>query len=212
MMSMFVRFLLCLVAGCAATVQVAAQQLGPDEVLQRVEDGFRRAGGQRIEFSMNSSYGQSAGVIELKGEKFVLHTEGAITWFDGRTQWSYWASTNEVTVSCPTGEELQTLNPYAWLTLNRNGYRAKLVQPAPADGKAGCYTVQLTAANSQLHLQTIVLTIDKASYRPEQIVLQQGDDRVAIQVEVYKGGYSWPDNHFTFDSKKYPDAEVIDMR
>lgn len=198
--------------GCAATVRVVAQQLDADEILLRVEENFRQAGGQRIEFSMHSFYGQSAGVIELKGEKFVLHTEGAITWFDGRTQWSYWASTNEVTVSCPTGEELQTLNPYAWLTLHRNGYRAELVQAVQADGKVSRCTVQLTAASGDLHLQTIVLTIDKASYRPEQIVPQQGDDRVSIQVNAYKGGFSWPDSHFTFDLKEYPDAEVIDMR
>lgn len=53
--------------------------------------------------------GQSAGVIELKGEKFVLKTDDGITWFDGKTQWSYLRSSDEVNISNPTGTELQAL-------------------------------------------------------------------------------------------------------
>ena len=35
---------------------------------------------------------------QLKGEKFVLKTTDIMTWFDGKTQWSYVAKNDEVNV------------------------------------------------------------------------------------------------------------------
>ena len=72
----------------------AQQQMQAKVVLDKTAATFEKAGGIRAEFNVtvfNKSRmaGQSAGVIELKGEKFVLKTDDGITWFDGKTQWSY---------------------------------------------------------------------------------------------------------------------------
>lgn len=87
---------------------------------------FSQGGGIRAGFTVSASTGSSSGSICLKGDKFVLEAGGVTTWFDGHTQWSYLVSSDEVNVSEPTADELQSLNPYAWLSLYRNGYRAEV--------------------------------------------------------------------------------------
>ena len=62
----------------------------------------------------------------LKGNRFYLNSGGIQSWFDGTTQWSYLESSEEVNVSNPTPEELQTINPYALLSIYKSGYNYKV--------------------------------------------------------------------------------------
>ena len=106
----------------------AQQQMQAKVVLDKTAATFEKAGGIRAEFNVtvfNKSRmaGQSAGVIELKGEKFVLKTDDGITWFDGKTQWSYLKSTNEVNVSNPSDVQRMRMNPYAFITMYKSGYK-----------------------------------------------------------------------------------------
>ncbi len=85
-------------------------------------DAFRKEIGIKLTISVRAPEGNSNGSICLKDDKFLLETEGMTTWFDGRTQWSYLASSDEVNVSEPTPEELQGINPYAWLSLYKKDF------------------------------------------------------------------------------------------
>ncbi len=55
------------------------------------------------------------GVIQLKGEKFMLKTSKRPLGLMEKTQWSYMVRNDEVNVSTPTQEELQQINPYTFL-------------------------------------------------------------------------------------------------
>ena len=78
------------------TIPMVAQQPDARDILDRAADAFRREGGVKITFSVRAPEGNTNGSIRLKGDKFLLETEGVTTWFDGRTQWSYLASSDEV--------------------------------------------------------------------------------------------------------------------
>ena len=71
------------------TIPMVAQQPDARDILDRAADAFRREGGVKITFSVRAPEGNTNGSIRLKGDKFLLETEGVTTWFDGRTQWSY---------------------------------------------------------------------------------------------------------------------------
>ena len=189
-----------------------AQQEEARDILRRAADTFLRSGGVNASFSVRSSEGSYAGAIRLKAEKFVLEAGGMTTWFDGRTQWTCLPSGEEVNVSEPTAEELQSLNPYAWLSLYRNGYRAQFYRHASSADAARYYCVLLTAAHDSTELQSLIIYVQKNTYRPSRIVLQQGGEEVEITIVAYQDGLSWADNHFSFDVSKHPGIEVIDMR
>lgn len=206
------KFIIGLLLAVSFAAPMAAQSSDATEILERVEAGFRKAGGVRAEFAMQASSGKSEGIIELEGEKFVLHAGGMTTWFDGRTQWTCLPSGEEVNVSEPTAEELQSLNPYAWLSLYRNGYRAQFYRHAFSADTARYYCVLLTAAHDSTELQSLIIYVQKNTYRPARIVLQQGGEEVEITIVAYQDGLSWADNHFSFDVSKHPGIEVVDMR
>lgn len=148
----------------------------------------------------------------MKGEKFLLDADGVKTWFDGRTQWSYLTNSDEVNISEPTPEELQSINPYALLSIYKQGYHMKLGKADTYGGKPA-YEVILTASNRKQDLQCVIIYVTKDTLQPLCISMtQKGGNSVAIRITSYKTGESYNDNLFTFDKKVYPTAEVIDLR
>ncbi len=207
-MKAFNQLFICVLLCMCAMSQVMAQQTDAKDIMRQVEASFHKGGGIRVKFTMQAS----SGTIELKGEKFVLHAGGMTTWFDGHTQWSFLASANEVNISEPTQEELQALNPYAWLSLYRNGYCAQLFQQVHADNASRYYGVLLTAPGGGKESLSIELYIQKSTYRPARVILQQSGEDVEIVINSYEEGLSWEDSYFVFDAAKYPGVEVIDLR
>lgn len=201
-----ILYLILLLIGLPA----AAQPGDATKVLERTEEAFRKAGGLRATFTVKADGALlSTGTICLKGEKFVLETEGSKTWFDGHTQWTYLSSADEVNVSEPTPEELQSINPYAWLTLYQRGYRPTLESNA---SDARYYIVLLTALKRQ-DPPSITLYISRQTLLPTRIYLkQQGGGILEISIDACQTGRSYADSFFTFDRSAYPTAEVIDLR
>ena len=130
------KILCLLVALCMELTAAAQENNEARQLLDRVADTFRQAEGVEIAFEVRAPEGTSEGRIRLKGEKFRLDTEGITTWFDGRTQWTYLENSDEVNVSEPTAEELQSINPYAWLSLYKNGYTLKMGEQGPSGQRA----------------------------------------------------------------------------
>ena len=109
-----------LIALLSLPVIAQQQQSQAKAVLDKTAEAFRKAGGVKADFIIKSVTnglveGSESGTIQLKGEKFVLKASEVITWFDGKTQWSYVVRNDEVNVSNPTQEELQQINPYTFL-------------------------------------------------------------------------------------------------
>lgn len=191
---------------------VRAQQLGAEDILERTSEAFKKAGGVKATFTVQTSEGSTAGTLRLKGKKFLLEADGVNTWFDGHTQWSYLASSDEVNVSEPTPEELQSINPYALLSLHEHGYKLAL---GKADNPQlnSFYKLVLTATKRNQDLQSITLYITKDTFRPSRIsMVQRGGETALIVINSYQTGEAYPDNLFVFDKKAYPTAEMIDLR
>lgn len=210
MMRLYTYILSMVLMAVAGAVSAQSGESGAREVLDRTADAFRRAGGIQASFHVRSPEGYSEGTICLKGEKFVLRTEGMTTWFDGRTQWTYLSSSDEVNIVEPTPEELQGINPYAWLSLYDQGFLLK--QNRNAD--AGVYEIEMVATSPEAQIERMVISIDKDSMRPVRVSLTLAGNTEATVINVYDyhTGRSWPDSFFTFDRKAYPTAEIIDLR
>ena len=187
-----------------------AQDGGARDILRRAADAFRRSGGVSASFSVRSPEGNSTGVIRLRGEKFVLEAGGMTTWFDGHTQWTYLSESDEVNISEPTDEELQTLNPYAWLSLYDRGYDLKLL---PADA-SDIYKVEMVARSPEAQVSRLVLWLDKSGLQPVKfsLTLAGSVEPTEITVGNYRTGQTYADAMFAFNPREYPTAEVIDLR
>ncbi len=207
-----INYILIYICMLSFALPMMAQQPDAKDILDRTAEAFRKAGGVKATFTVRSSEGSSTGVICLKGEKFRLEAGGVTTWFDGRTQWSYLPSSDEVNVSEPTAEELQSINPYALLSLYEHGYKLKMGKGDTLKDKS-LYEVVMTATDRKQDLLCIILFVNKETFRPSRISMaQRGGDTAVVIINSYETGQNYPDSFFVFDKKAYPTAEVIDLR
>lgn len=204
---MFMRkkiYLLALALSLAVSV-FAQKDKQAREVLDKTAAALKQAEGVRATFG-----GTAQGTLLLKGDRFYLSSGGIQSWFDGKTQWSYLEDSEEVNVSNPTPEELQTINPYSLLSIYKNGYNYKYAGMKSRNGKQG-YEVILSPEKKQ-DIAAITLFVSK-TYQPIYIKVEQSNKSVnEIMVNSYQTHQPLDNATFTFDKKKFPNAEVIDLR
>lgn len=193
-----------LLAALFATVVLAkgtAQQART--ILDKAAAAVTGNGGATAFFSMTGKYGNASGTIAVKGNKFCAQTAQAIIWNDGKTQWTYNRGAEEVNVS-HADEGGQTLNPYAFVSVYKQGYTmtSKTV--------GAKYEVHLTAQNKSRTIQEMYITVNK-KYQPTQIKVRTAKGWSTISVSNFHTK-SLPDSAFRFRSADYPRAEVIDLR
>ena len=177
-----------------------------ESVLDKSAALIGKADGVSATFRMESAqFGNTSGTILLKGRKFHASTPQASMWFDGETQWTYLQSNNEVTVITPTESQQQSINPYTFINLYKQGYK----QTMTSSDKA--HTIHLTAEDSKQKIQEVFITIDKESFLPSLIKMRQGSRWTTFYVSDMKV-VKLSDTEFRFNSKDFPTAEVIDLR
>ncbi|MCD8202418.1 MAG: cell envelope biogenesis protein LolA [Prevotella sp.] len=162
------------------------------------------AGGASASFSMTTSKGNTSGTISIKGNKFMAKTSSATVWYDGTTQWTYMKSSNEVNVSTPTEAQQQSMNPYKFINLYKSGFKLSMKTVT-----AG-WEVHMTSTDTKRTIKELYVTIDK-SYHPTEIRMLNNSNWTTINVSDFKT-QNYTDADFRFNSKDYPQAEVIDLR
>lgn len=198
-------FLIVLLLGTALLQAVAQQDAKAESILNKMAATYRQAGGISLTFG-----GTQRGKLLLKGDKFYLESGGIRTWFDGKTQWSYVAQNEEVNVSTPTPEELQSVNPYALLTSYKKSFNYRYMGEKTRQGKRG-QEILLTPKASQ-DVKSITLNV-KENGSPVYIAIQlQNGEKQEFQISSYQTSVNLPDATFRFNKQKYPQAEIIDLR
>lgn len=192
---------------------MAQQDAEAKRILDRMSRTIKQAKGIEIHFTLtNYLHGtpQSSmqGNICLQADKFRLTTQDMITWFDGNTQWSYLTINEEVNISTPEKEELQTINPLAIIGLYKQGYHYQLERTTEKT-----YEIVLTAEKEDKQLSDLTLYVDCKTFLPHSVkVREAGKGYNLITIDQLKTGMNWKTDFFTFDKQQYPHAEVIDLR
>ncbi len=175
------------------------------KVLDKAAAVVGRRGGAAANFSITGGeVGRTSGSIIIKGNKFKAITPESTIWFDGKTQWAYMKSTNEVNVSTPSEAKRLSMNPYAFITMYKNGYHMSMKTTAAA------YIVHLQAIHPARSMQEFYVTISKTFY-PQQIKMLQGKKWVTINISSFRAA-SHPNSYFRFRHSDAPSAEVVDLR
>ena len=200
MKRLFTLWMLALLPYCisAQTDAKAAEVL--DKVLEDLSDN-----GIRADFE-----GSETGFLLLKGEKFYLNNGNVQSWYDGKTQWSYVADTEEVNISHPTLEELQGINPYLILMRYKTDFNYTYKGSQTRNGVKG-HEIVLTPKHSE-QSEVIRVFISK-TYHPLAMKMEQNGQTLSeINVTSYKTDQKLEDGMFHFNKSLFPNAEIIDMR
>ena len=141
----------------------------------------------------------------LQGEAYKTEMADQQTISDGKTIWLYLIDDEEVMVS--NASEGTDNTPLKILMSLDKSYVASLTN---IDAK-GIATIELANPKGQYKRVTLKINTKKAELKSADIYMEDGN-KVSITVEEMKYDQKLDDSFFTFDTKKHPKVDVIDMR
>ena len=141
----------------------------------------------------------------LQGNAYKIEMVEQQSISDGTTIWTYLVDDEEVMVSDATEGEDNT--PLKLLTSLDKNYVATLTN---IDNQ-GNATIELANPKGQYKRVTLKMNAMKAELKSADVYLEDGT-KVAVTVKEMKYDQNLDDKFFTFDEKKHPNVEVIDMR
>ena len=148
--------------------------------------------------------------VELKGRLFRIELLDAEIKFNGKTQWTYVASDNEVTITQPSQRDLQESNPMSMiegmLMANRIVNNEKKVI-------GGCRVVNFFPNSpKKVEYFKIMLYISEQTGLPKKIVIfQRNGDKITMNfLDLHQVTYN--PSSFVFNKSEYPNVSVNDLR
>ena len=176
------------------------------QILDKTAAIVSNKGGASASFTINSKKtGNTSGTILIKGNKFHATTPQASVWYNGKTMWTYMKNSDEVNVSTPSEGQQAQLNPYHFINLYKKGYTMSM------KNVKGGYEVHLVAQNAKQPVKEMYITVNSRTYLPMTVKMLQGGAWTTVTISKFKA-MNLSDTKFTFNSKDYPHAEVIDLR
>ena len=154
--------------------------------------------------------GTESGFLLMKGEKFYLNNGNIQSWYDGKTQWSYVADNEEVNISHPTPEEIQSINPYLILIRYKTDFDYNYKGKQTRNGVEG-HEIVLTPKHSEN--RELIRVFISLSHQPLAMKIEHNGQTVSeINITNYQTSQKLEDEMFRFNKSLYPNAEIIDLR
>lgn len=185
-----------------ATSMFAGGRPDANTVLDKATRKISVSTGAQMNFTISGPRINQSGTLMVKGRKFCATTPIATIWYDGKTQWTYNKQNDEVNIATPTASDQQSMNPYHFLNLYKQGYTKSMTT------KSGTYMIHLVGKGKKI--SEMYVTIDKY-YNLKQIKVKQNGGWMTITVSNLRNKHL-ADSAFRFNSKDYPKAEIIDLR
>jgi chaperone LolA len=202
------NILACLLLLFAA--QAVSAQNNADAIIRVLVDQIKSH--KNVEMAFSYQIGADKNLSEsqkghawLQGEAYKTEMADQQTISDGKTIWLYLIDDEEVMVS--NASEGTDNTPLKILTSLDKSYVASLTN---IDAK-GIATIELANPKGQYKRVTLKINTKKTELKSADIYMEDGN-KVSITVEEMKYDQKLDDSFFTFDAKKHPKVDVIDMR
>ncbi|MFN5423383.1 MAG: LolA family protein [bacterium] len=188
------------------------------KVLDAVSEKFKtfktvKAGfSLKIENAAGKVQGTKTGTVMMKGVKYRVSLTGQEIFCDGSTIWSYDAGANEVQITTLDNSS-GSITPQKLFT---NFYDKDFLFMLNPDVKRAGKTfqvIELTPIDKTKPFFKVLVEVDKASkIITSTQVFEKSGNRYLYAINSMSTNSSITDDNFTFNAKKYPGVEVIDLR
>jgi outer membrane lipoprotein-sorting protein len=177
-------------------------------ILSRTASVINNTPSIEASFVMTNTAQSCDGKIIIAKNKFFLSSKEMRVWFNGKTQWTWLASANEVDITEPTADEIMESNPFAIVNHFQTHYSCrKLTAPK------GCYKVELTPKAKSSSIKRAIITINATNDLPEAIdVTFTNKTVISAALKSVKKGKAQAASVFNYDKKRYPAKSIVDLR
>ena len=166
----------------------------------------------KIENAQGKVMSSKSGTVTMKGSKYKVTIPGMEIFSDGRTNWNYDKSANEVTVKDVDGAAGEITPQKLFTNFYDKDFLYKLNGSKTISGKS-LYEIELTPTNKNRPYHKVYLYIDKATktfYSAR--ILEKSGNRYSYTINGFKPNVPVTDAVFVFNKAKYPGVEVVDLR
>ncbi len=207
-----------LLIGIGINVSVFAQaDQGAKAILDKASKNFRSwktvqaTVGIQIENAANKTTSLQTAKVELKASKFKVDIEDQIIVSDGVTIWTIYKDGTEVQIS-NAKEALGDINPANVFVLYEKGFAYKLVGAVKEENRAA-NLIELTPNDKTKNYFKIKLYVDSNTGNVfKATTFQKSGVKTSYVIQKLKTNQIIDDATMAFDKKKYPKAEIVDLR
>jgi len=189
------------------------------ELLDKSSATLNQPEGVSFSFTMNindetNKIKQSfEGQLLLKGAKFYLDIPDQSVYFDGKTQWTYNKTVQEVSILEPQPQDVQALNPISVFELYKTDCDYKYKGEKIDIQKRKVQEISLFPKNVKEDVKQVDIQINSSDAMPVFFFIIYNDkSEYRIYINKYQTQLSLPDSQFVFDTKKFPNVDVNDLR
>jgi outer membrane lipoprotein-sorting protein len=205
-------------AGFSQTNNAGKNDAEAKAILDKVSSKFKSYKTVQANFTLSvtdangKQLGTKKGTVYIKGSKYRVSISGQEIYSDGNNIWTYDKSANEVQITKfdPT---TNTITPQKMFT---NFYDKDFLYKLNGETKSGNKTIQeieLTPIDKTKTFFKVLVGIDKISKNIVSTKLfEKNGNRYIYTVTSFKTNSDLPESLFLFDSKAYPNVEVVDLR
>ncbi len=153
-----------------------------------------------------------SGTACMKGDKYWVSFAGQTIISDGKTQWTYIKSSNEVQINTVDPSDDQSMNPSKLLTAYDKSFTPKFIKEEVRGGKT-LQILDLTPLKGRSY-HKIRVEINKTAKQISRSIVYDKNGTTTYTYDVIKftPNKAIADTKFTFRTADYPGVEVIDLR
>lgn len=151
------------------------------------------------------------GNLILSGAKYRLNIAGQEVICDGKTTWTYMKEAKEVQVNSVDANE-DGIKPAEIFTMYDKGFLIKFVNESQVGAKV-MQNLELTPTDKSKAFFKIKLTVDKSAKQlVKSIIFDKNGNRYTYVIKNFNANTAVSPSTFTYDAKKYPGVELVDLR
>ena len=149
------------------------------------------------------------GVLTLSQEKYRIKLVEKEVWCDGVHIWTYYPGVKEVEIeNCDAMMSLPSL-----LAVYKQDYRpVSVIKKKNATSKKIEDIIELHRKDEKTEISWLKIHFDQVSGMPTYLEAKIETDLLKLFIKQAKGDVSLQEDYFTFDPKKYPDIEIVDLQ
>jgi outer membrane lipoprotein carrier protein len=152
---------------------------------------------------------QKQGTLLLSGDKYKMQASGQTVICDGKTIWTFMPESNEVQVNSLDNKD-EALTPSKLLTNYNTNFKSKILNEKNND--PGTIKIELVP-NTIKNYNRAILAVDKAKMQVKSFMIyDKSGNTFTYTITRFQTDIPVNASDFSFDPKKFPGVEVIDMR
>jgi len=166
----------------------------------------------KIEGANNSVTDSKKGTVYLKGAKYKVNLDGQEIISDNKTSWTYAKDANEVTIN-NVDPNSSSLSPAKLFTnFYDKDYLYRLDGETTEKGKV-LQNIEMTPTDKSKNVFKVIVSIDKKNQNISRMrVFEKNGNHYTYEITSFTPNTNVSDATFSFDPKKYPGVEVVDLR